>query len=275
MIRSAIVGALMTATIAPAVASAAAPPRAAGTVQTFTVPSRHQARDRRVWVYTPPGYTAASDTSLGMILAFDGREYLEDFHVADMLDSLIAARAIPRVIAVLIDDSTTAARLDDLANRAWFVDWIADEVVPWARSRWNLSHDPARSLITGSSAGGIAALHIALRRPDCFGNVVSQSGAFWRGNEASNDPPYEWLTGQVARWPRAAVRLWLEVGSTETRGALGGAAPSILDANRAMVRALRAKHHDLTYVEVPGGVHGMETWAPRLPFGLAGLLGHR
>jgi enterochelin esterase-like enzyme len=67
------------------------------------------------------------------------------------------------------------------------------------------------------------------------------------------------------------VRFWLEVGSTEDHGALGGAAPSILRANRAMRDTLRARGYDVTYVEVPGGRHATESWAARIAVGLAAL----
>ena len=82
----------------------------------------------------------------------------------------------------MIDDSTRAARLDELANRAWFADYLAAEVVPWVRARHHVARDPHRVILAGSSAGGLAATHAALRHPETFGNVLSQSGAFWRGN---------------------------------------------------------------------------------------------
>ena len=62
------------------------------------------------------------------------------------------------------------------------------------------------------------------------------------------------------------------MGSTETRGALGGSAPSILSANRAMRDTLRAKGYDVTYIEIPDGVQGAETWAVRLPAGIAEVM---
>jgi enterochelin esterase-like enzyme len=273
--RTALVALALAAVLGSAPIAHATPAIHSGSVQEHSIKSRHQGRTRRVWVYTPHGYTAARDTSLGMILAFDGREYLTDIPLPHLLDSLLAAGAIPPLVAILIDDASRGARLDDLANRAWFVDWIGNEVVPWVRARWRVSRDPRLSLITGSSAGGLAAVHIALRRPDLFGNSLSQSGVFWRGNEASNGPPYEWLATQAASWPRRAVRLWLEVGSTESRGALAGVAPSILSANRAMRDTLRAKGYDVTYVEVPNGVHGSETWAARLPAAIATMMGRK
>jgi len=273
--RATFVGLALAAVLGAAPITRATPAIRAGKVQEYQIRSQHQRRNRHLWVYTPPGFTAARDTSLGMILAFDGGEYVTAIPLPHLLDSLLATGAIPRLVAVLIDDASGASRLDDLANRAWFVDFIGQEVVPWVRSRWRVSRDPRRSLITGSSAGGLAAVHVALRRSDLFGNALSQSGAFWRGNEATNGPPYEWLVTQAARWPRRAVRLWLEVGSTESQRTMGGDAPSILSANRAMHDTLRAGGYDVTYVEVPNGVHAPETWGPRLPAGIAALMGHK
>src|SRR5262249_39795794 len=108
-------------------------------------------------------------------------------------------------------------------------------------------------------------------RPDVFGNVWSQSGAFWRGAEASNSPPYEWLTTQVAASPRKGIRFVLDVGALETRGALGGAAPSIRDANRRIASAVEAKGYAVTYTEVPDGTHAPRWWRERLPVGIVTL----
>jgi len=243
----------------------------AGTVEGFLLPSPHDHRMRRVWVYTPPGYEASRDTAHRLVIAFDGPEYLDDIPLPLMLDTLLAAGKAPPCVAVLIDDSTFAARLDDLANRAWFADYLANDVVPWIQAHWRVTHDPHRVLVTGSSAGGLAAAHVALKRPDRFGNVLSQSGAFWRGNEASNGPPFEWLTSQVTRGPRRDVRFWLEVGALETKGAIGGTAPSILDANRRLRDALVAKGYRVEYAEVPNGVHAPESWRVRLARGIVAL----
>jgi len=246
-------------------------PPEASTVREIMAPMRATHALKRVWVYTPPGYAASRDT-LGLIVAFDGGEYVSDeLPLPRILDSLLAARAIAPHVAVMIDDSTGGARIDELGNRAWFADWVAGELLPWVRARWRVTRDPERVIVTGSSAGGLAATYFGLRHPEAFGNVLSQSGAFWRGNEGSNAAPYEWLATEAARVPKRNVRFWLEVGSTETHGALGGAAPSILAANRKLRDTLHARGYDVTYVEVPGGVHAPQTWAPRLPVGLAAL----
>src|SRR5207247_9477954 len=87
------------------IADATRAPRA-GSVKEYQIRSRHQGRNLRLWVYTPPGYTAAKDTSLGLILAFDGSEYLTSIPLPRLLDSLLAAGAVPPLVAVLIDDGS-------------------------------------------------------------------------------------------------------------------------------------------------------------------------
>jgi enterochelin esterase-like enzyme len=236
-----------------------APPEPAGRVEPRTLGSR------RLWVYTPPGYDAAATTPCGLILVFDGEEYLEDIPLPKILDSLRGDRRVPRFVAVLIDNGSGAQRIADLGNSASFADFLADELLPFVRKGWNVTRDPQRTIVTGSSAGGLAAAFAAFRHPELFGVVLSQSGAFWRGAEASNDPPWEWLTSQYAGAPKKDVRFVLEVGAKETRGALGGAAPSILEANRHLRDALTKKGYRVTYFEVPDGQHAPEFWRQRLP----------
>jgi enterochelin esterase-like enzyme len=243
----------------------------AGKVEETKIPSKLYPKPRRVWVYTPPGYAANASADYDLLVVFDGEEYLEDIALPAMLDALSARGEAGPFVAVLIDNSRGAERLEDLANRAQFADFVAGDLVKWARQNWKATSDPHRTFVTGSSAGGLAAAYLALRHPEVFGNALSQSGAFWRGNEASNDPPYEWLTSQVAAGPKRDVRILLEVGALETKGTLGGAAPSILDANRHLRDALRAKGYAVTYAEVPDAGHGPEFWRERLPAAIATL----
>jgi len=52
---------------------------------------------------------------------------------------------------------------------------------------------------------------------------------------------------------------------------MGGAAPSILDANRRLRAILVGKGYPVAYFEVPNGEHSPETWRLRLPVGLTAL----
>lgn len=251
--------------------TAGAPGHTVPVFHEVSFPARLDGRTRRIWMNTP---AVARGDSASLLVVFDGEQYLDEIPLPRMLDSLTAAGRIFPAVAVLIDNGTGFERRQDLANRAAFAAWLGDSLVPWVRvnSPVPLARDPRRAVVCGSSAGGLAAAYVALKRPDLFGNVLSQSGAFWRGNENSDGAPWEWLTAQYAAAPRAPIRFFLDVGSTETHGVLGGTGPPILDANRRLREVLRAKGYDVAYTEVPGGYHAPESWATRLPAGLAMLL---
>jgi enterochelin esterase family protein len=228
-------------------------------------------RDRRIWVYTPPGYDRRRADPYPLIVAFDGTQYQDSMPLARVLDTLVPIGAAPPFVAVLIDDSAGPVRIADLGNASRMASFLANQLLPLVRARWHITPDPGHSIITGTSAGGLAAAYVALMRPDLFGNVWSQSGAFWRGAEGSNSPPYEWLTGQVQASPRKPVRFFLDVGALEDHPTLGGSGPNFRDATRRLHEALVAKGYDVSYTEVPGGNHAEQWWRPRMAVGIVGL----
>jgi len=249
----------------------ARPSIAAGALVEHVLYDSAYKRPRRIWLYTPPEYDARRPTPYPLIVAFDGDEYRDTMPLPMILDTLLAAKRAPAFVAVLVDDSSSATRIADLGNSARMVDFLGKQLMPWVRSKVNVTSDPRRVIVTGSSAGGLGAAYVAFKRPDVFGNVWSQSGAFWRGAEASNDPPYEWLTQEVRRSPKKDVRFYMDVGEMEDHPTLGGNGPNFRDANRRLRDALKAKGYDVTYTEVPGGNHAERWWRERLPVGIAAL----
>jgi len=221
-------------------------------------------RERKIWVYTPTGYDAHAATPYPLLVAFDGEEYQEEIPLPRVLDSLAAAGRAPGFVAVLIDNSSGGERIADLGNAHRMVDFLGRQLMPYVRAHWRVTTDPHRVIITGSSAGGLASSFAALERPDLFGNVLSQSGAFWRGAEASNDSPYEWLATRVRQLPKRDVTFLLDVGALEDHTTLGGSGPNFRDATRRFHDALLARGYAVTYTEVRGGQHAPQFWTPRL-----------
>ena len=255
----------LTSTLASAAAAQGPAARATGRVELRTLFDSAYQRQRRIWVYTPAGYDAHAASGYPLLVAFDGDDYQHDIPLPRILDSLVAARKAPPMVAVLIDDSAGAVRIADLGNSPRMTRFLARQLVPYVRAGWRVTTDPHRVIVTGSSAGGLAATFVALERPDLFGNVLSQSGAYWRGADASNGPPYEWLTSRVAAQPKRDVTLLLDVGALETRATLGGSGPVFIDAARRFRDALVARGYRVLYTEVPGGQHAPQFWKLRLP----------
>jgi enterochelin esterase-like enzyme len=257
--------------LSSALAGAASAQTVAHRLEPVTLFDSVYQRPRRIWIYTPRDYDPSAAAPYPLLIAFDGTEYQDTIPLPLVLDTLLAAKRAPAFVAVLIDDSASAVRIADLGNVSKMVAFLSRQLLPYVRTRWHVTTDPHRVIITGSSAGGLAATFVALERPDLFGNVLSQSGAYWRGAEASNSPPYEWLTSRIATLSRRDVTLVLDVGALEDHPTLGGSGPNFLGATRRLHDALVAKGYRVTYTEIPGGQHSPGTWGPRLPIGVVTL----
>ncbi len=246
-------------------------PNAAKRLEKATIYDSSYHHSRQIWVYTPPGYDARAAIPYPLLIAFDGSVYQDTMPLPFVLDTLLAAHKAPPFVAVLIDNGGGAERIADLGNAEAMVTFVGNQLIPYVRSRYHVTTDPHRVIATGSSAGGLASAFVALRRPDLVGNVLSQSGAFWRGAEASNGAPYEWLTSYVKSMPKRDVRFFMDVGELEDHATLGGSGPNFRDATRRFRDALKAKGYEVAYAEVPGGQHAPQYWAPRLPVGITSL----
>jgi enterochelin esterase-like enzyme len=224
--------------------------------------------DRRVWVYTPPQYTAAGP-GYGWMVLLDGWAYTQFVPTPVILDNLIAAKQLPPLVVVFLDTlESETTRFRELSCSAFFRDFVSAELVPWVRQRYQLSADPSRAVVAGSSHGGLAAAYLGLELPMVFGNVLSQSGSFpWRPDDATED---EWLSRQYALSDRAALRFYLDVGLLETWPSPQGG-PNWLIANRHMRTVLQAKGYDVTYAEFNGG-HDYVCWRGTLVDGLVALM---
>lgn len=233
---------------------------------------RSSALDGRRWiaVYTPPGYRK-EDQPYPLLIVSDGSAYLDLIPLPAILDNLIAAGRIPPVVAVLVGRPEDEERDRDLACSRPFTQFLAGEALPWVRERYRVTADPARTVIAGSSLGGLAAACAALERPDLFGNVLSQSGSFmWR---PEGDPAWEWVPRQIRARPKLPLRFYLDIGLLED-APVEKTGPSLLASNRHLRDALQARGYPLWFAEFAGG-HGYANWQGTIDGGLSFLLGGR
>ncbi|MEV6342398.1 enterochelin esterase [Actinoplanes sp. NPDC051851] len=225
----------------------------AGTVDVVETP-------RRVWRYTPPGYRADGDP-YPLLVLLDGDVWGPLLPVAPILDNLIAAGRIPPLVALMPDSVDRPTRFTEYACDPSFVSFLAGPLI--ASTGLNVTDDPARTVIAGQSLGGLTAAFAGLTRPDRFGNVLSQSGAFWWQSNSPDDVDAEWFSQQVALIERQPVRWRVEVGLDEWVNLL----PS-----RHLRDVLRARGYRLDYTEFAGG-HDRLCWRDRFGDALASLLG--
>lgn len=224
--------------------------------------------ERRIWVYTPPGYRP-DDEPYPLLVLFDGDVVQGPMPFPTILDNLIDDGRIPPMVAVLVDSLTQEVRNRELPCGTPFLGYLTDELLPWARDQYRITTDPARTIVAGQSHGGQAAAFAALNRPEIFGTVISQSGSFWWSPD--DDHEHEWLTRQYAETERRPVRFYLEAGLQE-RGQTPDHGPSILVANRHLRTILRSKGYEVEYSEFNGG-HDYACWRGSLADALTTVTG--
>ena len=208
---------------------------------------------RSVWLYQP-----LVSEPVPLVVVFDGSDYLNRGLLPDIVDNLVAQERIRPVAMALIDHGGTARGIEYGCNEAT-VSFVTDLVLPLARSELNLV-DPADAPgafgVLGASAGGRMALFTALSRPDIFGHVLSQSGAFHNGSHESV------LFRLIRCCPMLPIKLWMDCGCYER----------LAGVNRQMVAMLAERGYDVTYREYSGG-HNYPAWRNDVWRGLEALYG--
>lgn len=239
----------------------------AGRVERQQIKSSILNNERNLWVYLPADYRAKPKPH-PLLIIFDGQSYLDVVPTTTILDNLIASGKIPPTIAVLIDNPSPADRERELPCYRPFADFLAKELLRWVRERYRVTDDPTKTVLAGSSYGGLAATCAAMQYPKNFGNFLSQSASYWWKPEGASE--YEWVKQQFSTRPKLPLRAFLSVGLLETLPKPGNT--NQLEVNRRFRDALKAKGYELKYIEFDGA-HEYINWQGTLADGLITLLG--
>jgi len=190
-------------------------------------------------------------------MAMDG-----DIRAQVVMDNLIYRRELPVMIGVFINpgrrpdqpepdlkewgDRTTNRpteynTLDDRYARV-----IVDELLPVLYKDYNISRDPARHGIGGTSSGAIAAFTVAWERPDHFRKVLSNVGSFVNLRGGNVYPEI------IRKSEKKPLRVFLLDGRNDNRGLRAdGKYDETRDwfyQNVRLQQALEEKGYDLNYM---------------------------
>ncbi len=231
-----------------------------GRLDQHTLESAALGQTRTIFIYIPAGPPAAGGRYPSIYFQ-DGTDYLNLIDATRILDRLIAEGEIPPLIAVFVPPIDR--RVEYLLNDD-YVNFLAGEVVPFVQQTYRTSNAPARTAIAGASIGGLMAVYGAASRPDTFGLVAAQSGAFALENEA--------ILRLIRQREPLPTRYHLIVGSYETAVTGRPEDGNYLAANRKLADILEQKGNTFKYAEYPEG-HSWGLWQARLGGALRYLFG--
>lgn len=241
----------------PWVAERAGVPR--GRLERKRLASQLLGNERDVYLYRPVGWRPGK-ADQALLVLFDAHAYTRQVPTPTLLDNLLADGLIPPTAALIIANPSSQSREQELPPNPLFARFMAEELMPWAR-RQGLAAPASRTVVAGSSYGGLASAYMGLMHPELFGNVLSMSGSYWWPMSGAEPG---WLTREYAKAPRQPLRFYLQAGLFE--------GPRILDTNRHLRDVLLAKGYRVEQVEFPAG-HDYLQWRGSLPCGLISLLG--
>lgn len=235
------------------------PVKPSGQLTSYTVEGRGYGIDpvRSVHLYQP-----AFEGKTPLLVVLDGQGYIEHAKLPSIVDNLIAQQKIQPISMAFID-SGGHGRIVEYACSDATIAFLIYCLLPLARKRLNLldTHEvPGAFGLMGASMGGLMSLYAALRVPETFGNVLSQSGAF-----AGEHLYYSSVIHDLIEYlPPRSIRIWMDAGQHEW----------YLSSNRKTAQSLTNRGYDVHYHEHTSG-HNFPSWRNQVARGLEFLFPHR
>jgi enterochelin esterase family protein len=166
--------------------------------------------DRRMRVYTPPGYGSKQET-LPVLFLLHGGSGSEDTwgklgRANFILDKVIAEGKAKRMIAVMIDGYVDDFSKVSGVNPDLTTDDILKGAIPYLEANYMVSKEPKDRAIAGQSRGAAQTMTIARKHPGAFAYVGvfsfsrSRVGGFRKEMEAmSNDADWKSFGDMVSK----------------------------------------------------------------------------
>ncbi len=228
-----------------------------GAVASVTYHSDALGRDRRMHIYTPPGYEKG-DGKYPVFYLLHGSGDCDDSwtsvgRAGFIVDNLIAAgKAKPMIIVMPAGHTSTIRRPPN--GRDEFADDFLTAIVPYVEKNYRVIAGSQHRAIAGLSMGGGQTLNIGMSHLDMFGYMgVFSAGVFSMGPRSGTTAttPPEWEAQRAATLDDAALKpglklLWFSTGADDR----------LLPTTKATVKMLEKHGFTPTFIESPGA----HTW---------------
>jgi len=214
-------------------------------------------QERRMYVYTPPGYNKG-DEEYPVLYLLHGAGGDEDAwttmgRAPQIMDNLIAAgKANPMIVVMTNGNAWQTAgpgssppapplnREDYQKYMGKFEESLVRDVVPYIEKNYRVKASKESRAIAGLSMGGMHTINVTTANPDVFGYIgVYSSGIFRPDQDISEE--------MLALQKSGIMKYWVACGEDDF----------LMDANKRLLDALEKCGMEYEYYENSGG----HTWA--------------
>ncbi|MDN3655488.1 alpha/beta hydrolase-fold protein [Ferruginibacter paludis] len=222
----------------------------------FAVPQLNS--KRRIWIYLPPGYHTGNEKYPVMYLQ-DGQNLFDAYTAAfgewgvdEILDSMVKKGAPPCIVVGIDNGVERMQEYNPFDNEKFgkgkgevYVDFLVQTLKPFIDGHYRTLRSKNRTIIGGSSMGGLISFYALLKYPDVFGRGGIFSPAFWTadGIKKLTDSAGNKLTG----------KLFFYIGELE-----GG---TYVNDMEEVVETVAKKSDAMIYKVIdPEGQHNEQAW---------------
>ncbi len=189
--------------------------------------------DRRLTVYTPPGYEANAKTKYPVLYLLHGaggdeEAWIELGRTAQILDNLIASGKAKPMIVVMPDANVTQDAAPGAGRDGYYKpQFMAPEtmngkyeanfmdIIKFVEGNYRVIADKKHRAIAGLSMGGFHAMHISRYYPNVFDYVGLFSAALMPREDATGKV-YADIDGSLKRQKENGYQLyWIAIGKTD------------------------------------------------------------
>jgi enterochelin esterase-like enzyme len=229
-----------------------------GSVTSYRISTEYlvAGKERTIYLYQPP-----VNKAVPLMVVWDGQDYLKKARLNFIVDNLIAQGRIQPLALALVNNGGQGSRTVEYLCSEATLGFLMTNVLPLANRNLHLidiKTNPGVYGVAGASMGGLMALYTGARIPFVFGNVLSQSGAFYLAG--FNLVVYDLLESMEMQ----SLKIWMDVGIYDI--------PSLLVSNRRMFNILSKRGYQSTYREYNAG-HNYPAWRDDIWRGLEALYG--
>jgi enterochelin esterase family protein len=238
-------------------------------------------REVKIDIFLPPDYDAGKGP-YPLLLLNDGQDS-ETMGIQDTLAKLYSEGKINPVIVVGIYAGDRmqeygVAGIPDFKKRGahakLYTRFIIDDLLPYLFYRYSVHLEHGENVFAGYSLGGLSAIDIAWNNPLIFKKAAAFSGAFWwrkRDLNAGYTEKDRIIHAMIRKSkPRPGMKFWFQAGTLDehadrNKNGIIDAIDDTLDLISELIIKGYKPYYDVSYHEVEGGKHNLETWANVFP----------